>query len=94
MQTNELVTTDQLEHIIQTTVRETIRAVHPVHHPSIMNRKQLCAYLDKPLSTIKRYMREGMPYRKEGDDHPEFYKKDIDAWIEKRFQQIEMEVVQ
>jgi hypothetical protein len=90
----EVVFKDDLAEIIQTTVRETIAQVRPVHHPSIMNRKQLCAYLDKPLSTIKRYMREGMPYRKEDRDHPEFYKKDIDAWIEKRFQQIEMEVVQ
>jgi predicted DNA-binding transcriptional regulator AlpA len=70
------------------------RAVQPVHHPSIMNRAQLRAYLGKPESTIKRYMREGMPYRKVDSDHPEFYKKDIDEWIEKRFQQIEMEVVQ
>jgi predicted DNA-binding transcriptional regulator AlpA len=90
----EVVFKDDLAEIIQTTVRETIARVQPVHHPSIMNRAQLRAYLGKPESTIKRYMREGMPYRKDGTDHPEFYKKDIDAWIEKRFQQIEMEVVQ
>ncbi len=90
----EVIFRDELETIITTTVRETIAQVQPVHHPSIMNRAQLRAYLGKPESTIKRYMREGMPYRKEENDHPEFYKKDIDAWIEKRFQQIEMEVVQ
>ena len=50
-----------------------------------MTKKQLCAYVDKPLSVINRWMTQGLPYRKEGKDYPEFYKPQVDKWLEDRF---------
>lgn len=52
----------------------------------IMTKKQVAAYLDKPISAINRYMRLGLPYKKDGNDYPEFYKPDIDRWLCEYFQ--------
>ncbi len=89
-----LLSRDAIEQIVVQVVQKTVSELKPERVPPVMTKKQVAAYLDKPISAIDRYMAQGMPYRKEGNDYPEFYKKDIDEWIEKRFQQIEMEVIQ
>lgn len=88
------LTKHDLEQLITKTVREAVSQLVPERVPPVMNKKQLAKYVDKPISTINRWMKEGLPYRKEGKDYPEFYKKDVDAWIDARFGQIETEVVQ
>ena len=89
-----LLSRQEIEGIIAQAVDKTVNArVRPT--PLIMNKAQLCAYLDKPLSTINRWMKEGLPYRKEGKDYPEFYKPHVDEWLERRFSKaVESEVVQ
>lgn len=53
--------------------------------PPIMTKAQVADYLGKSISTVNRYMKEGLPFRKVENDYPEFYKKDIDRWLEERF---------
>lgn len=88
------LTTDDLEQLIDKTVSVAVSKIKPDRVPPIMNKKQVAAYVDKPISTIERWMREGLPYRKEGKDYPEFYKPHIDKWISERFAHLETEVVQ
>jgi phage terminase Nu1 subunit (DNA packaging protein) len=82
----------ELKQLIETTV--TIALSKSKHFPSIMTKKQVADYLGKPTSTINRWMREGMPFRKEGNDYPEFYRPHVDKWLEERFggiQEIQIE---
>jgi hypothetical protein len=85
---------EQLEQLIEKTVSVAVSKIKPDRVPPIMSKKQVAAYLDKPISTIDRWMREGLPFRKEGKDYPEFYKPHVDKWISERFGAIESEVVQ
>ena len=58
------------------------------YFPPIMTKQEVAAYLGKSVPTIDRYMREGMPYRKEGNGHPEFHKGAVDRWLNERFQTV------
>jgi predicted DNA-binding transcriptional regulator AlpA len=53
-----------------------------------MNKAQVAEYLDKSTATIDRYMREGMPYRKIDGGYPEFYKSEIDRWVNERSKEV------
>jgi hypothetical protein len=75
----------ELEQLIETAVRVAVSKITPVHFPLLMNKKQVAEYLGKSISTVNSYMTEGMPYRKEGNEHPEFYKPDVDEWLKCRF---------
>lgn len=59
--------------------------------PLVMTKKQLAAHLTKPISTINRWMSQGMPYRKEGNEYPEFYRPQIEKWLHERFQNLQRE---
>lgn len=53
--------------------------------PLVMNKKQLASYLDRPVSTINRWMGKGMPFTKEGKEYPEFYLPAVEKWLEAHF---------
>jgi predicted DNA-binding transcriptional regulator AlpA len=89
-----LLSESELEQLIHTTVSAAVSKIKPIHFPAVMNKSQLANYLGKKKSTIDSYMKQGLPYRKEGKDYPEFYKPQIDEWIRERFAAIETEVVQ
>lgn len=55
----------------------------------ILTKAQVAAYLDKSIPTINRYMKEGMPFRKVDGGYPEFYKSQIDRWIDERSQEVQ-----
>jgi hypothetical protein len=80
-----ILTKNDLEQIIHSTVSAAVLQIKPAHFPLIMTKKQVAEYLDKPLSTINRWMTEGLPFRKEGKEHPEFYKPEVDRWLSERF---------
>lgn len=83
----EVLTQDDIETLIQRTVDVTLSKFERLHRmPALMNKAQVADYLGKPVSTINRYMREGMPFRKVDNGYPEFYKDDIDRWLLERFQ--------
>lgn len=81
------LTKDDLQDLIQRTVTATVAKVS-TRTPPIMTKAQVADYLGKSVPTVDRYMREGLPYRKEGKDHPEFYKKQVDRWLDERAQTI------
>ena len=92
MQETVLIPRSELEAMLNHALE---KAVQRKHVPSVMTKAQLCEYVDKPRSTIEKWMREGLPYRKEGKDYPEFYKPQVDKWLEQRFSNVqESEVVQ
>lgn len=79
-----ILTPSQIKQIVAQAVDIAVSKIQPVHFPSLMTKKQVAKYLDKSTATIDRYMREGMPFTKYGNDHPEFYKSEIDKWVERR----------
>lgn len=83
------LSTNELEQLIDKTVSLTVSKIQPHRVSPIMNKKQVAAYLDKPISAINRYMRLGLPYKKDGNDYPEFYKPDIDRWLHEYFQKVQ-----
>lgn len=80
------LTKDDLERLIQKTVRVTVSEFTNNRIPPLMDKAQVADYLGKTPATINRYMREGMPFRKIDGGYPEFYKVDIDRWLRERFQ--------
>ena len=89
------VSKDELKELIETTVRATVSEFVNQRVPPVMTKKQLAKYLDKPISTIDRYMREGMPcFRADERSYPEFYPKAVDEWLANRHAQHNLEVVQ
>lgn len=82
----QTISNAELQRLIETTV--SIALSKTKHFPLIMTKKQVADYLGKPVSTINRWMREDLPYRKEGNEYPEFYKPDIDKWAYERFQKV------
>lgn len=73
---------------IELIVRETIKAIAPPRPvPLVMTKKQLAEFVVKPISTIDRWMKQGMPFRKEGDEYPEFYRPAVEAWLYERHSQ-------
>lgn len=78
---------NEVEQLIQDTVKATVS--HMTRHtPPLMTKAQVAAYLDKSTATINRYMREGMPFRKIDGGHPEFYRSEVDRWLNERVQEI------
>ena len=77
------ISTEQFKSLIRDAVRATVSEIQS--HPPLMTKAQVASYLGKSVPTIDRYMREGMPFRKEGKGHPEFLKSDIDRWLRERF---------
>jgi hypothetical protein len=84
----------EIERIVETVVQKAVSKITPQHFPVIMTKKQVAEYLGRPVSTINRWMLEGMPFKKEGNEHPEFYRPDVDKWIAARFETVQSEVVQ
>ncbi len=82
------ISTDDLEQLIDRTVSAAVSKVKPIHFSSHMTKQQVADYLGKPVSTINRWMLDGMPYKKEGNERPEFYKPQIDRWLDERFQKV------
>jgi predicted DNA-binding transcriptional regulator AlpA len=80
-----ILTKNDLEQIIHSTVSAAVLQIKPAHFPLIMTKKQVAEYLGKTPSTINRWMTEGLPFRKEGKEHPEFYKPEVDRWLSERF---------
>lgn len=76
----EIVTIERgdLERLIESTVT---RALERVLTPKdeMMNKREAAKYLKKSLSTVTRWMSQGMPHH--GNGHPTFKKSEIDAWI-------------
>lgn len=75
-------------------IRDAIDSVakRPVSY--VMTKKQLAVYLDQPISTINRWMKQGLPfYKVDETSYPEFYKPQVDKWLEDRFSQIENPVL-
>ena len=89
-----LLSDAELEQLLERTVSLAVSKIQPYKVPPIMTKKQVAAYLDKPISAINRYMAQGMPYKKDGNDYPEFYKPHVDKWLSERFAHLESEVVQ
>lgn len=79
-----LLTQQDLEELIRETVRVTVHALARDRTPPIMTKAQVAAYLGKTPAVINRYMRDGMPFRKDGTGYPEFYKSEIDRWVDRR----------
>lgn len=80
-------TAEEIEEIVRRAIEITLaKAVKDSHTPPMMTKAQVSEYLRKSVSTIDRYMREGTPYRKILNGHPEFSRKDIDSWVVARFQ--------
>ena len=77
---------DDLEKLIRDTVRVTVSEFK--HTPPILTKKQVAEYLGKSVPTIDRYMREGLPFRKIDGGYPEFYKPQVDGWMNERFQKV------
>ena len=75
-------TTSELRTLIAEAVKDAVRV------PPLLTKAQVADYLGKSVPTIDRYMREGLPYRKIDGGHPEFYKPDIDRWLNERFQTV------
>jgi predicted DNA-binding transcriptional regulator AlpA len=82
------LTRQDLTKLIQETVRVTVSEFRRDRVPPIMNKAQAADYLGKSVATINRYMREGMPFRKDGTGYPEFYRTELDRWINERIQTI------
>lgn len=76
-----VIETTELEALIRRTVADALQRDRV---PPILTKAQVAEYLGKSIATINRYMREDMPFRKDGNGYPEFYKADIDRWIEWR----------
>lgn len=74
-----------LEELIRSTVEAAVSKLKVEYHPPLMNKAQVAAYLRKPKSAVNKYMKEGMPFHKDGKDYPEFYRAEIDRWLEERF---------
>lgn len=55
-------------------------------HPSreVMTKAQVAKYLGRSIATVDRWMLKGMPFQKEGNDHPTFIRKDVDYWLRTR----------
>jgi predicted DNA-binding transcriptional regulator AlpA len=84
----EVLTNADVELLIQRTVDATLSKLEKLHRvPPLMNKAQVAEYLGKSTATIDRYMREGMPFRKIHGGYPEFYRPDIDAWLNERFRE-------
>ena len=87
MDRHSLILTSQqeLKALIAEAVNDAVR-LHP-RTPPLLTKAQVADYLGKSVPTIDRYMREGMPFRKVDGGHPEFYKPDIDRWLNERFRE-------
>lgn len=82
----EVLTTEDVESLIQKTVDATLSKLEKLHRvPPLMTKAQVAEYLGKSTATIDRYMREGLPFRKYDGGFPEFYRPDIDEWLRDRF---------
>lgn len=79
------LTVEEVEDLIQATVRATVTEIKPNHVPLLMDKSQVADYLGKTKATINRWMKQGLPYRKEGKEYPEFYRPLVDKWMEERF---------
>lgn len=89
-----LLTTDDLETIEQMIIK-SVRTALPKPVPYTLTKKQLAEYVQKPISTIDRWMKQGMPFHKETEtSFPEFIKPEVDKWMEDRFSAQESEVIQ
>lgn len=56
------ISNEQIEQLIERTVSITVSKIKPDRVPPIMTKKQVAAYLDKPISAINRYMRLGLDH--------------------------------
>jgi excisionase family DNA binding protein len=80
----------EFREIIADAVSEGVkRASRPI--PPLLTKAQVADYLGKSVPTIDRYMREGLPFRKVDGGHPEFYKTEIDRWLNERVQEVRRE---
>lgn len=82
------LTRDDIQKLIHETVRVTVSEFRRDKVPPILTKAQAADYLGKSVATINRYMREGLPFRKDGTGYPEFYKSELDRWINERIQTI------
>lgn len=50
------------------------------HEPSLMTKRECAEYLRVSVSSVDRYIKEGLPCRKVGGQ-PRFVKDDVDEWL-------------
>ena len=82
-------TRDEISGIIAETAQAVADKLR-VYVPPVFTKKQVAAYLDKPISTVDRYMKEGLPYYKADENsYPEFSREQVDNWIRERFQKVQ-----
>ena len=82
-------TRDEISGIIAETAQAVAEKLR-VYVPPVFTKKQVAAYLDKPISTVDRYMKEGLPYYKADENsYPEFSREQVDNWIRERFQKVQ-----
>lgn len=86
-----VLTPDQLTEIVSDAVEVGVSRTHKPP-PLVMSKQQLADHLDKPISTINRWMTQGLPYRKEGNEYPEFYRPQVERWLEERFSDAPIEL--
>lgn len=84
----QVFTLDDAEQLIRSTVLAVVSEYKSKPVPLVMTKRQLADYVDKPLSTINRWMKQGMPYTKEGNDYPVFWRPDVEVWLELRYKNI------
>lgn len=52
--------------------------------PEIMTKARVAQYLGRSVATVDRWMLKGLPYQKQGKEHPTFIKRDVDNWLRSR----------
>jgi predicted DNA-binding transcriptional regulator AlpA len=82
------LTKQEVRELIEEAAREVMKQIQKQRTSPLMNKAQVAEYLDKSTATIDRYMREGMPYRKIDGGYPEFYKSEIDRWVNERSKEV------
>jgi predicted DNA-binding transcriptional regulator AlpA len=80
---------NEARQMIEEAVLSVMLKIEKKHVSPLMTKAQVAKYLDKSVATINRYMREGLPYRKIDDGYPEFYKSEIDRWVNERSEKVQ-----
>ena len=73
------ISKDDLVDLISTVVRKELDARE--RPTEIMTKTQLSEYTGWSLSTIRRKMKEGLPYFGGGDTHPRFLRRKVDEFL-------------
>lgn len=80
------LTESELNDIVRRTTLAVVAELgnNPQAPPAVMTKAQVAKYLGCSVPTIDRWMVKGLPYQKEGKEHPRFIRVDVDNWLRSR----------